>query len=282
MRDVWRVLHPDSSLGAASHPLEKARNRTVPTAQFNVRENGATSDSAYNTWRFSKADQKRLAKGDLVPVRPDEEDAKGKRLDYIFAGVGDVDAGKGWVVKSAAVVMTDRHPDLHVSLSDHFGVQATLALHPVPSQTPPSTPPPNPSPSHVHADYDAQLRDLPKQPDSGATELYDEILPMIRRYKAREVKQRYWRGVHFYISVAVWIACLVAVWFSPHNFVSFLLMLLSSLSLVAGVIDGLLALLLFSWEIRALKEFEWEVLNAKMLACGSPGMSQKETIHDLE
>lgn len=249
----------------------------MPTAQFNIRENGATSDSAYNTWRFSKKDQKRLVKGDIVPVRPDAEDPKGKRLDYIFAGPGDLSSGKAWVVKSANVALLDRHPELHVSLSDHFGVQATLALHPVPSSlNPPSSPPADPSPSRPIADFDAQIRHRLKQRQNNtdpapALELYNEIMPVLERYKAREHKQRYWRGVHFYISLLVWVACLVAVWFSPANFVAFILLLLGSLSLVAGVIDGLLALLFFSGEIRALKEFEWELRNAMDLAHGESG-----------
>ncbi len=40
-------------------------------------------------------------------------------------------------------------------------------------------------------------------------------------------------------------------------------MLLSSLGLVAGVIDGLIGGLFVSGELRALKEFEWEIQNAK-------------------
>lgn len=38
--------------------------------------------------------------------------------------------------------------------------------------------------------------------------------------------------------------------------------------LVGGVIDGLLSLLFFNSELGQLKEFEWEVRNAKAVASG--------------
>jgi sphingomyelin phosphodiesterase 2 len=55
---------------------------------------------------------------------------------------------------------------------------------------------------------------------------------------------------------------MIGVWWSPHNYVSFILMLLSSIGLSVGVIDGLMGLLFGGSEMRALKEFEWEVKNA--------------------
>ncbi|EQL01790.1 hypothetical protein OCS_02490 [Ophiocordyceps sinensis CO18] len=94
----------------------------------------------------------------------------------------------------------------------------------------------------------------------------DEILDMTRAYTARERKQSRWRALHCYASLVVWAACLVAVWFSPRNLVAFLLMLLASLTLATGLVDGLLALLFFSSEIRSLHEFEWEVRNARRAA----------------
>jgi sphingomyelin phosphodiesterase 2 len=72
VRDVWRVLHPDSSLGPAHHPAEEARRRPVPTAEFNIQENGATSDGPDNTWRWPKSQQKLLGPGKHpVAVSPD-------------------------------------------------------------------------------------------------------------------------------------------------------------------------------------------------------------------
>ncbi|RFU76210.1 hypothetical protein TARUN_6032 [Trichoderma arundinaceum] len=263
LRDTWRVLHPDSSLGTADDPVEKARGLPMPTAEFNIKFNGSTSDGLYNTWRWTKSAQKKL-KTEPCPVDPDSPDPRGKRLDYVFATTGSMQPHvaspgaqpRGWVVHSASVEMTQRHPELNVSLSDHFAALATLRLHEI-------------SPSSPVPELDAQL--LPKQgvdPESASLTLadYDEILAMTHEYMAREVSQRYWRGIHFYVSVIVWIGCLVAVWFSPRNFVAFILMLVASLGLATGVVDGLLALLFFWSEIRALKEFEWEIRTARSLA----------------
>ncbi|RSM13409.1 hypothetical protein BHE90_008121 [Fusarium euwallaceae] len=295
VRDVWRVLHPDSALGPSTHPAEKARRRPIPTADFNLLENGATSDTVYNTWRWTKNQQNRLRAGQACDISPDAIDPRGKRLDYIFTSTGvEPDAPPatpGWIIKSAIVSMTERHPELHCSLSDHFAVQATLTRHtPSPLSRPigprvetPSAAlqtgaylaPSSPASSTHSADAsrspdpDDQLHhgrfpDHESLPMSG----YDDVLAMIQSYHAREIRQRYWRGVHFFVALLIWLACLVAVWFSPENYVAFILMLISSLCLVAGVVDGLLSLLFFSWEIRALKEFEWEIRNAKAVAAG--------------
>lgn len=70
VRDVWRVLHPDSSVGPSHHPAEQARHRPVPTAEFNIQENGAASDGPYNTWRWTKAKQKLLGVGKPPVIVP--------------------------------------------------------------------------------------------------------------------------------------------------------------------------------------------------------------------
>ncbi|KAH6997819.1 Endonuclease/exonuclease/phosphatase [Ilyonectria sp. MPI-CAGE-AT-0026] len=293
VRDVWRVLHPNSALGPAHHPAEKARHRPIPTADYNLLENGATSDSVYNTWRWTKNQQNLLKAGKPCDVAPDAIDPRGKRLDYIFASTGvDPEAPPttpGWIIKTAIVALTERHPDLHVSLSDHFAVRATLTRH---------TPSSMIAPTYARSETPSALlktgaylansspassirsvpRALPSDPDLQLFHnpddeplpmaVYDEILAMIHKYTLREVRQRYWRGVHFFVALVVWVACLVGVWFSPANFVAFILMLVSSLGLVAGVVDGLLSLLFFSWEIRGLKEFDWEIRNAKAVASG--------------
>ncbi len=123
--------------------------------------------------------------------------------------------------------------------------------------------------------YDAQLAAFASDEERflpGST--YDEILKIIQKYVTRERSQRVWRGSHFFVSVAISIGCWIAVWFSPANFVAFILMLVSSLGLVAGTMDGLLSLFFFNWELRALKEFEWEMLNAKAIMSGGPTPEQ--------
>ncbi|GAB0132142.1 hypothetical protein EsDP_00000586 [Epichloe bromicola] len=260
IRDTWRILHPDSSIGASDQAEEQARGLPVPTAEFNLTANGAASDTVYNTWRWSKEEQKML-KAHPRPVDPKAKDPKGKRIDYVFASTGDVSSGSGWVVKSTFVEMTGRHPELNCSLSDHFGVRATLQRHTL-----------SPGADTQPTAFDKQLRYNQEHTNALTLSDYDEMLAMTHKYTARERRQRYWRCIHFYASVIIWLGCLVAVWFSPRNFVAFLLMLLASLVLTAGVIDGLLALLFFSGEIRSLKEFEWEIQNARATAVSNGGI----------
>ncbi len=130
VRDVWLLLHPDSSIGAAEDPVEKARRRPIPTAEINILENGATCDSVLNTWRWEKGQQKLLGPNrPHIDVPSDRVDPKAKRLDYIFASTGfnpaNPEAG-GWLVRNAKVGMLSRHPVLQCSLSDHFSVEATI------------------------------------------------------------------------------------------------------------------------------------------------------------
>jgi sphingomyelin phosphodiesterase 2 len=263
LRDVWLELFPDSSLGPVNHPPQAARNRPVPTAQHNLLVNGATSDGEYNTWRWPKDRRAKLARGDACLVDADTPCPHGKRLDYIFASTGCSDddpsssspaksSRSGWVVEAATVGMTERHPELLCSLSDHFAVCATLRRHTIDEKKP-------------NEAYDAQLQPR-STPRTLPPEVYAEILHRTRAFAVGEKKQQWWRGMHFYASVIVWVACLVAVWFSPRNYVAFILLLVGSLFLASGVVDGLIALLFFSSELRALKEFEWDMVQAHAAA----------------
>ncbi|KAI0022271.1 DNase I-like protein [Xylariomycetidae sp. FL0641] len=152
VRDAWRVLYPDSSLGASYNDLERSRRRQVPSAAYNVADNGATLDSAYNTWAWSRSEQRDLRSATrpmLVP--PDTPDPKGRRTDYIFFSRGgglttspqamelieilsargehDPRDPPGWIVGDVRVGAMARHPELGCSLSDHFSVEVTLLLH---------------------------------------------------------------------------------------------------------------------------------------------------------
>lgn len=264
--DVWRVVHPDSAVGPVDDPAEVARGREVPTADFNVRENGVTSNSVYNTWRWSKEEKKKLGPGkDKVEVPSDRADPRGQRLDYIFAGygyAGDTGGPGGvWAVKNIKVGMMERHPVLGCSLSDHFSVEATLVFRSAG----------DPREMDTSKRTETALRWYPYYTGELAISTYDEMLAVINQYVAREKTQQKWRGLHFFAWVMVLVASLAAVWFVPRNFVAFILMLLSSLGLVAGTVDGLIALLFVNTELGALKEFEWEILNARA-AAGGPTM----------
>lgn len=248
VRDVWHILHPNSSVGAAKDKVEQLRNVPMPNAEYNLTKNGATCDSALNTWRWNKAHSQRLAKGENVQIEPTVDDPFAKRLDYIFFGSGshpDMAPGSEWTLKDANVGMTARHPTLHCSLSDHFSVEATLVRD---LDAPPSAASNGPSP--VSEPF------LP-------IETYDEILATIAKYDARERIQRRLRLGHFGYQFLLTVGCLIGVWWVPHNYVAFILMLISSVSLSVGVIDGLMGGLFVSSELRALKEFKWEVENTR-------------------
>ncbi len=74
VKDVWRVLHPDSSVGNTFQAPEQARRRPIPTGEFNLVENGVTADSIFNTWRWSKSDQKRAGSIIIPPESEDREE----------------------------------------------------------------------------------------------------------------------------------------------------------------------------------------------------------------
>ena len=265
--DAWRVLHPNSSLGAANGEAEKQRKLPVPTAGFNLSENGTTCDSVLNTWRWSKERSRALRRGQDVQVPDTETDPRAKRLDYVFVGNAEQDPHTtaprpSWQIETVKVTMTERHPTLRCSLSDHFAVQAIMARKSPTSYRQITL-------AHKDGIEADALPDAPKEEHSATIEThrfstlpYSDILPMIAKYTLRERKQRRWRMCHFFGSVLVSIGCFVAIWWSPHNYVAFILNLISTLGLGAGVIDGLIGGLFVGSELRALKEFEWEVRNA--------------------
>ncbi|CAL3973245.1 unnamed protein product [Diplocarpon coronariae] len=291
VHDVWLTLHPDSSIGAAIDEVEKARERPVPTAEFNTDENGATCDSVLNTWRWNKGQQKLLGPNrPPIEIPGDRMDPRAKRLDYIFASTGanpfNPEAGE-WVVKTAKVGFQQRHPELQCSLSDHFSVEVTLVHsksvdYKDNSSIEDGDPTVN-SGTFLRSPANSGYRKFQGSKDTAPflpLEVYDEILAMIHKYRGREKSQRRLRLGHFVGSLFVSIGCLVAVWWSPRNFVAFLLMFLSTLGLSAGVIDGLIGGLFVGSEIRALKEFEWEISNIRAAANGQPHTMGEEGIKD--
>ena len=251
VRDVWRVVKPDSALGSAETAAEKARGRAVPTAEECLREHGATCDSKFNTWRWSKQMQKELEKGRDSYVDPQMPDPKAKRLDYIFFSNNASHTGNEWEVESVEVGMTKRHPTLKVSLSDHFSIETTLIR-----QT------------------DSDTKSNPPMTSPLDVETYDNILAMISKYDWRERRQRTLRISHFFFQTAISIGCLVGIWWSPRNYVSFILMFLSTLGLSVGVIDGLMGFLFVGSELRALREFEYEIRNARDQAAKAAAVRQ--------
>ncbi len=175
---------------------------------------------------------------------------------------------------SSPTATTTLHPTSSPTTNPEKSSQTDSALHNgayLQLQSPP------PSSTHLpDTTYTSQLHSfLHPSPSTSALapSAYDTILAQIQSYTARERSQQTWRGRHFFASVLVTVACLVGVWFTPDgkNYISFILVLVSTLGLTAGTIDGLMALLFFSSELRALKEFEWEVRNARRGVFGGGG-----------
>ena len=261
VQDAWRVLHPDSSIGAAIDVAEQQRGREIPTSSFNMTENGATCDSVMNTWRWNKKQQRELDRGEDVFIESQTPDPGAKRLDYIFVGTSTApttSTDPPWQVQSIKLGMTERHPSLKCSLSDHFSVEATLSRAPNALSNGTPSPPP-----------------LPPTYSSLTPLTYTTILSMIHTYTLRERRQRRLRLSHFLLSILISIGCFVAIWWSPRPFVGFLLVLVSTLNFGAGILDGLIGGLFVGSEIRALKEFEWEIQNTRDVAEGK-GMAVKD------
>ena len=259
VRDVWRVVRPDSALGAAENEAERRRGRPVPSADECLAVHGATCDSTLNTWRWSKQMRKELDKGRETAVDPTAPDVRAKRLDYIFFAQnrGEGEGHGGWEVADVGVGMTMRHPELRCSLSDHFSVETTLTRR-----------------------SDTQTKRSAAEDVRLPVQTYDEILAMVAAYELRERKQQKLRLGHFLLEIGVSIGCMVAVWWSPRNFVAFILLLVSTLGLSAGVLDGLMGGLFVNSEVRALKEFEYEIRTAREQAVGVVTRDDKSAVDD--
>jgi sphingomyelin phosphodiesterase 2 len=192
-------------------------------------------------------------------------------------------------------------------VSDHFSAEATLTFH-VPSSSSSTaraeeeeaaaestaaalssgaylqTQSPTPSETTSSCPFTAQLHSAALAPDSLPSSTYDEILSLTSAYTARERSERRLRLYHFFASLPVWIACLVGTFFTPP-FASFLLSLVGSLSLLAGAVDGLIGLLFVGRELRALKEFAWEVAAARAARApyaGPPSEAVRGLSEDLK
>ena len=261
VRDAWRILHPESSIGPANDYFERQRGREIPTAGYNLSENGATCDGVLNTWRWSKERQKTQYKGGNIVVDDTTQDPRAKRLDYIFIGDSDYQRSpskKKWQVQNIKVGMTERHSSIGCSLSDHFSVEATISRGGNRAELPSNT---GQETSEISTTQNVDINTLPIQ-------TYDIILSMIESYTRRERHQRHFRLANFGFSIVVAVGCLTATWWSPRPFVAFLLNLLSTLGFGLGILDGLIGGLFIGSELRALKEFGWEIQNARAMAEG--------------
>ncbi|MCJ1406078.1 phospholipase C type enzyme [Ptychographa xylographoides] len=250
--DTWRVLHPDSTTGVMAWNQTgqdlMRKGARIYTADENVMENGTTCDSVLNTWRWSKVERKRIGTAAAIKVEGSSPDPNAKRLDYIFYSNGSEGRGRRWEVENVKVGMMERHPELGCSLSDHFSVEAVFCRVPLYGPQ-----------HHRQAQSHSQVLEAEVTTPRVSPSPMTEILSLVATYTTRQRRQRRMLLGHFLISLLVSVACLVGLWWAPVGGVSFVLALVSTLNLSAGVIDGLMGGLFIGSEMRALKEFEWEV-----------------------
>lgn len=198
----------------AAHPLTPAAPPPAASARFNIDVMGATCDSALNTWRMP---------GPTLPPPDAADSPHAKRLDYVFH------SPRNSAVRAARVAMTEPMPmpaqtggkggaGRNCSLSDHFALEVQLLLAP----------------------SSAQRREGEREGERYLPEsTIDEIFAVLREYMAREIGEKKWRIFHFFASIPVLVGLHVAVWWSPHHAVDFLLVLLAWSVAVTGVLDGL-------------------------------------------
>lgn len=210
--------------------------------QEQIEKAGTTCDSLLNTWRQKK--------------KP--EDAK--RLDYIL-----FDKTKAAVV-DARVSFTENLQGIG-SYSDHFAIEADLRiLHPTRRTSLLTDIPPCLEDKSVHEEGIMHAGNLHDENLKQQVELLDQVLQLIQDYRPTYLWQKYTRLTHFWVSTGVWIGMLISVWWGAaqgRTYVAFIYMLVGSLILVSGVIDGLIGFLFGGYEHRALREFQAQVALAR-------------------
>jgi len=166
-------------------------------------------------------------------------DPNAKRLDYIFTSETHVE--------SANVVFTEPIPDHNFNYSDHFGVSAIVQL---------------PDELRKPSAY------LPPQ-------LFDDVAEITAQYTLREKRHSIIRIYHFFLSLTICIAMHIAIWFAHRKVGEFLILLISTVTCCAGVLDGVIGYVWGRWERRALREFASEMeLARKVYSQGGLPMEQ--------
>lgn len=277
---------------------ERGQRDDIAQSSEDIR-NGATYGSPYNTWEWNRSQRTRYLTGQLdTPTRqlnlpPDLDGSHAIRIDYILANVSwpsqntmfskvagsdsclkmnEVTNHGIWAVKEAKMAIVDRHSMLGCSLSDHFGVEATLAFQQ--KQTIPTSDTPIISrqtintvismqnPADTLANLSPSLASLPVA--NSINDLLDEILVVIHDYKLAQKHQRWWRRARLVAATIVLAGSLAGVWaVGEAGWARFLLGISGALASTFAVLDGWVGLLFNLDEGAALQEFQWEVENAR-------------------
>ncbi|KAI2469714.1 DNase I-like protein [Annulohypoxylon bovei var. microspora] len=317
----YRILKhfvPDLHDTWPQHKKNPGNNREIGDVQREHADiqNGVTYGSPYNTWMWTRGQRARYLGQPATPtselVLPAEVgQEQAVRIDYVLASVAplrldpstdEIGGGKDvgntrssnhgcgvWVVKAAKVGMTDRHPVLGCSLSDHFSVETTLMFQPVergvsesqklidePSGSGPDifTRPKSATSSkapiqEVHgASISGELLG-----ETGTIGLLDEILHVLDDYN-KVLRQRAWWRVRLGVASTVLVGSLAGVWVvNGPGWARLVLSLSGALASAFVALDTWGGLSLRPTEMAALAEFEWEVGNAKRGRDGGTDLS---------
>ncbi|KAK7203570.1 Endonuclease/exonuclease/phosphatase [Myxozyma melibiosi] len=189
---------------------------------------GVTCDSKLNTWR------------EFCDI------SKAQRLDYIFH------EPHLSTVKNIEVAFVDRVPGLNVSASDHFGVISTIKVLPMAA--------------HKLETGLEQVSESRKRIGLPASS-YEQILDTIHDYLPTAHAQKYYRTLHFFVSIGALVALHIGIFWVDKGWGGFIMMLAATAIGITGVVDGMMGYLFGRNELRALQQFEdevsWEMTLAK-------------------
>src|ERR1043166_768652 len=109
MTDAWQSQHPSTPSTVSTVSIDQQ----IPSFDPNnaIIQKGYTSNSPLNTW------------SNISSKQAERENYAGQRIDFIFYRK----TSRFWC-SGSRVVFTEKIPELGVSYSDHFGVEATFTL----------------------------------------------------------------------------------------------------------------------------------------------------------
>lgn len=153
LSDSWVAAHPPEASSAPSNPI---------TAQDAITYHGITCDNPINSFSAAKRFDEQVTR------------AQGKRLDYILyrSPTSHIDSVQKPIPPkrlhhltcvASHVTATELVPGASYSLSDHFGIESTFQLTPLPSDTEPGAyvapiPARPPAPEHMRVTIEALIQ----------------------------------------------------------------------------------------------------------------------------
>ncbi|KAF6766740.1 inositol phosphorylsphingolipid-phospholipase C, partial [Ephemerocybe angulata] len=209
LTDAWVVTHPNSDSLTPKNHLEA------------VEQLGITADNLHNTYSASKS----------------WISGWGKRLDYVLyrqpSHISTHPTGQSFPVIRATqctVVLTDHVPGHNFSFSDHFGLEATLAIESTPTDAP-------------------SLIDSPKELTSAAIATTIQAWTACYRFAKERMKKEliiFGLSLFLLVAIAVGTAWLPYSWLNPiFILVTVALAWLATTMLYHGFLYG-------NWECNAL------------------------------